>query len=94
MSRRTYTLDDHVKESLHDASFRRAWKDSEVEYQISRRIIEKRLAAKMTQEELARKVHTTQAVISRIENMSGNPTVGMLSRIAGALGTRITVHFE
>lgn len=94
MARRIYTLDDHLKESLRDPAFRDAWKESEVEYQISRAIIRKRLTAKMSQKDLAKKVHTTQAVISRIENMSGNPTVGMLSRIAHAFGSRITVQFE
>lgn len=94
MTRRIYTLDDHLKESLKDPAFRKAWKESEVEYQISRSMIQKRLEVKMTQKELARKVHTTQAVISRIENMSGNPTVGLLSRIAQAFGQQVSVRFE
>jgi len=94
MARKLYTFDEHLKKSLQNPAFRKAWKESELDYQISRAIIEKRLAKKMTQKELARRVKTTQAVISRIEGMSGNPTVTMLSRIAGALGLEVKVHFQ
>ncbi|MBI5452161.1 helix-turn-helix transcriptional regulator [Candidatus Gottesmanbacteria bacterium] len=47
----------------------------------------------MTQKELAKKTHTTQTVISRIENMSGNPTIDLLKRITQALGLHIRVNF-
>jgi len=94
MARRLYSFEDHLKASLRNPAFRKAWRESELEYQISRAIIEKRLAKKLTQKELAKKVKTTQAVISRIEGMSGNPTVGLLSRIARALGLEMKVQFQ
>ena len=94
MARRVYTLDDHLRDSLKDPPFRRAWKESEVEYQLSRQIISERLSRQMTQQELARKAKTTQAVVSRIERMSENVSVGLLKRIASALGTRLSVQFE
>lgn len=94
MARRVYTLQDHLKESLKDSAFRKAWEESEFEYQIAQAVIAKRLIKKMTQKDLAKKAHTTQTVISRIENMSGNPTIDLLKRITAALGLNIRVSLE
>ena len=94
MARRIYTLQDHLKESLKDPAFRKAWEESELEYQIAQAVIAKRLTKKMTQKDLAKKTHTTQTVISRIENMSGNPTIDLLRRITNALGLHVSVRFE
>jgi transcriptional regulator with XRE-family HTH domain len=43
---------------------------------------------------LAVKVKTSQAAISRIEAMNGNPSVALLKRIASALGTKLYISFE
>lgn len=94
MSRKTYTLEDHLYESLKDPVFRKAWEDSEVEYQLSRQIIAERLKLKMTQKQLALKAKTTQAVISRLERMTTNVSVELLKRIADAFGTQLKVRFE
>lgn len=94
MARKVYTFHQHLKQSFRNPAFRKAWKESELEFQISRSIIKKRLERKMTQKDLAQKVKTTQAVISRIEGMSGNPTIGMLSRIAQALGQQVKIQFH
>jgi len=94
MSRTVYTFENHLKESLKDPAFKRAWEESEVEYQLSRQIIAARLRRKMTQGDLARKANTTQAVISRIERMTSNVSIELLKRIASAFGSRLTVGFE
>jgi len=94
MARKVYTLEDHLKDSLKDPVFRKAWEESEVEYQVARQIIAERLRRKMTQGELAKKAKTTQAVISRIERMTENVSVELLKRIAGAFGSRVKVRFE
>ena len=94
MERRLYTLEDHLKESLKDPEFRKAWEASEVEYQLSRQLIAERLKRKMTQGELAKKAKTTQAVISRIERMTSNVSIELLKRIAAAFGSRLGVGFE
>lgn len=94
MARKIYTLKDHLKESLKDPEFRKAWKESEVEYQLSRQLIAQRLAKKMTQKQLAQKAKTTQAVISRVENMSSNPSIELLKRIASAFNTHLRIAFD
>ena len=92
--RKIYTLQYHLKESLKDPQFKKAWEESELAYQLSRALIKKRLVKKISQEELARRAKTTQAVISRLENMSVNPTLGLLQKIALALNLRLKIQFE
>lgn len=94
MKQHVYTLNDHLRESLKDRAFRKSWEESEVEYQLARQIISERLRRKMTQQELAQKANTTQAVISRIERMTTNVSVDLLKRIAGAFDTQLKVHFK
>ncbi|OGE29982.1 hypothetical protein A3C59_02595 [Candidatus Daviesbacteria bacterium RIFCSPHIGHO2_02_FULL_36_13] len=94
MKNKIYTFEQHLKESLKDPKFRKEWEDSEFEYQLSRALIEKRLSKKISQRDLAKKANTTQAVISRIEAMNSNPSVGLLRRLATALGVKLKIGFE
>lgn len=91
---RKYTFEQHLKESLKDPKFKKEWEDSEVEYQLGRKLIEARLKGHISQRELAKKANTTQAVISRIEAMNSNPSIGLLKRLAEALGTKLKIGFE
>jgi transcriptional regulator with XRE-family HTH domain len=52
-----------------------------------------RLEAGLTQAELARRVGTTQAAISKIETGRTVPGLEMLDRLAAALGRPITLSF-
>jgi ribosome-binding protein aMBF1 (putative translation factor) len=49
---------------------KKAWAESEVEYRLAKQIIEARLKNNISQRDLARKMETTQAVISRLETMN------------------------
>lgn len=93
MRNKLYTLQDDLKKRLKDPEFRRLWRESEVEYQLARKLIEKRLLRKISQRELARQARTTQTVISRIEGMSSNPSLGLLKRLAQALNSRLEIRF-
>lgn len=92
--RKFYTFEEDLKKRLKNPQFRKAWKESEADALVARAVIEKRLAKKMSQRILARKAKTTQAVISRIEGMSGNPSIGLLQRIASAFGSHLKIAFE
>jgi ribosome-binding protein aMBF1 (putative translation factor) len=83
---------EHLKESLKDPEFRKAWKESEPEYLLACQIIEKRLKKKISQRLLAKKANTTQAVISRIESMNANPSLELLKKISKGLGSRLTLR--
>ena len=93
MKNKLYSLEDDLKKRLKDPEFCQLWQESELEYQLARKLIEKRLKQKISQRDLAKKVKTTQAVISRIENMNSNPSLNFLKRIADALDSRLEIHF-
>jgi DNA-binding XRE family transcriptional regulator len=62
--------------------------------EIARKIYELRTKAKFSQAELARKVGTTQSVISRLEDADyAGHSLEMLRRIAAALEKRVEIRF-
>ena len=94
MKRKLIRFKDHLKESLKEAKFKKAWEESELEYQVARMLIGQRVKNKISQKELARKANTTQAVISRLETMNANPSLALLEKIAKALDTKLVVQFR
>lgn len=87
-----YTLEDHLKRSLKNPEFKKAWDESEAEYQISRALIAARLSKKISQRDLAEAANTTQAVISRLESMSANPSIGLIQKVASALNLKLKIQ--
>lgn len=89
----TYTFEQDLQERLKNPEFKQLWEESEPEYLLSKAIIEARLKNKLSQRELAKKIGTSQAAISRIESMNGNPSFSFLKKIAKALNTKIQISF-
>jgi len=89
-----YTFQEDLEKRLKNPAFRKAWEESKPEYLLACAMIEKRLAKKLSQRQLAKKVKTTQAVISRIESMNANPSLFLLKRLASAFGKRLVVEFK
>lgn len=88
-----YTFDEHFKELMQNPKFRKEWEDSEVEYQLGRRLIEARMKKHLSQRQLAKKMGTSQAAIARIEGMNANPSLSFLKRLAQALNTKLQISF-
>ena len=65
----------------------------ELEYTIAKQIHDARKAAHLTQKELAEKMHTSQNVVSRIENARMNVSIHKLADYAHACGKRLEVKF-
>lgn len=93
MRNKIYTLKDDLNKRLKDPEFKRLWKESEVEYQLARKLVEKRIRSHLSQRDLAKKAKTTQAVISRVESMNSNPSLGLIKRLARALGFQIEIRW-
>lgn len=83
------TYESYLNEQLSNSQFRKAWKGTELEYFIAKQIIDRRHQKKMSQREL----QTSQAVVARLEGMTGNPTLKLLSKVALALGKKLEVKF-
>lgn len=86
-----YSHEELHREWMKDPEFRREYEKLEPEFQIARQIIGARIKQKMTQKELAEKIGTGQAVISRLEGMNAKPSISLLTRVAQALKTEINV---
>jgi len=85
------SFDKYFEESIKDPEFKKLWEANGVEYQLSRQIIKKRLDKKMSQQELAKKANTTQAVISGLENSTLNPSLDLLKRVSVGLGSKLNI---
>jgi ribosome-binding protein aMBF1 (putative translation factor) len=84
----------HKKQLLEDKEVAQALKEIEVEYQVARAIVKARVTKGLTQEELAKKLNTTQSVISRVESAKTMPTLSFLKRVATALNVSLQVQFK
>ncbi|MBI3385143.1 helix-turn-helix transcriptional regulator [Candidatus Gottesmanbacteria bacterium] len=82
---------DLKKDWMKNPEFRCEYEKLETEFQIARQIIGARIKRKMSQEQLAKKAGTGQAVISRLEGMNAKPSISLLTRVAQALGTKIQI---
>lgn len=91
---KTISFSKFKAELMKDAEFRREYEKLAPERDIARQMIATRIKKKMSQGELARKVGTGQAVISRLEGMNASPSLSLLKRVASALGTKITITIQ
>lgn len=70
---------------------RAAYSKSQVKHELICKMIDARISEGMTQAQLARKVGTKQGAISRFESGAANPTYDFLSKLASALGRKLSI---
>jgi ribosome-binding protein aMBF1 (putative translation factor) len=66
----------------------------EEEFALAAALIGARARAGLTQQQLADRMHTTQAVIARLESGQVKPSTRTLERLAAATGMRLRISFE
>lgn len=86
-------LDRMIAQRMKSPAFRKIWEEGEADYQLGRQIIQARIDKKISQRDLAKRVNTTQAVISRIESLHVSTSLQMATRIARALGKSLQISF-
>jgi ribosome-binding protein aMBF1 (putative translation factor) len=64
------------------------------EFAVARAVIHARVTAGLTQEQLAKRMATTQSVVARLESGRTRPSTETLERFAAATGTRLRITFE
>lgn len=84
---------EHLEESLKEPAFRREWDEQEAEREVMENIVEARIAAGLSQKELAERCGMKAANLCRLENGNGNPSVATLSKIAHGLGKKLQISF-
>jgi transcriptional regulator with XRE-family HTH domain len=86
-------LSDYRKELQNNPEYLEARKKLRASLVLGNNILRLRLAKGWSQAELAERVGTQQANISRIESGLGNPTFGFLEKLAEALETELEINF-
>lgn len=78
-------------ELLKDPETYKEYKQLEPEYKIIAQIIKARINQGLTQKELADKIGTRQANISRLESGQYNPSIEFLKKIACGLNKELSI---
>src|SRR5215467_4248530 len=88
------TVDDLHRKWMKNQNYRREYEALEEEFSLSAALIEARVRAGLTQEQVAQRMKTTQAVVARLEGGGSMPSTRTLEKYAKATGTRLKISFE
>lgn len=80
------------QELLQDEEFRAAFVQLEDEFALAAQLIEARKKAHLTQEEVARRMGTTQSVVARLESGHPLPSLRSLKRYAQAVNGKVEIR--
>ena len=86
-------FEDLAQELRQEPEYVAAEEELRPQLELANDVLRLRLAKGWSQTELARRVNTKQANISRLENGLANPTVGFLRKVGRALGVDLVVRF-
>ena len=87
------SYNDYKRKALENPDVKAEYDASQPEYDIIQAMIDARNKEGLTQKELSERTGITQADISRIENGTRNPSLGMVKRLANGLGMRLKIEF-
>jgi len=79
---------------MKEPKYRKAYEALEEEFALASAVIAARNRAGLTQQELARKMGTTQPVVARLESGGTRPSLRTLERLAKATGSHLLISFQ
>lgn len=92
-----YTHDQVINELLSKPENMEEYKKLEEEFALFEKMLQARISANKTQEDVAKALHTTRSVVSRLENSGGkknhSPTITTLRKYAEALNCELQINF-
>ena len=94
MSRKMIPVEESFAAWRKDPEYEQAYDALAEEFTLAAALIEARAHAGLTQQQLAERMHTTQAVIARLESGRVKPSTRTLERLAAATGMRLRISFE
>ena len=94
MTRKYIPVREAAERWLKDPEIRAAYDALEDEFALAGALIKARGDADMTQEQVAKAMGTTQAVVARLESGRIMPSTRTLERFARATGMRLRISFE
>ncbi|MEO8877080.1 MAG: helix-turn-helix transcriptional regulator [Polyangiaceae bacterium] len=77
---------------LKDPGVRREYERLAPEYALARMLIAARVRAGLTQADVAKRMHTTQSVIARLESGKQKPSLATLEKYAKATKSQLKVE--
>lgn len=80
------------KRKKRDAAFAEGYAAGYEEFKVGVLLRQTREKAGLTQEELAKRLHTKKTAISRIENHADDIKLSTLEKVAAALGKRLRIE--
>ena len=89
------SLKNIKKKALANPEVEQEYLDLTPAYALRKQLIEIRKNAGLTQEELAKMLHTNKSNISRLENVNSkiSPTLSTIEEYAKAVGYKLQLHF-
>lgn len=87
----TKRFDKIAEKWRKDPEFQKEYKELESEFALARSLIEARVRAGLTQEELAEQMGTSQPTIARLES-GHKPSLKTLERVAKVTGSRLMIQ--
>jgi ribosome-binding protein aMBF1 (putative translation factor) len=94
MKRKFIPASESCNEWMKDPAFVAEYDALEEEFALASSLIKARADADLTQEQVAKAMGTTQAVIARLESGRVRPSTRTLDRFAAATHTRLRITFE
>lgn len=91
---KTESVHKFFNKKLQESSFKKAYEEAGPLMEIALTIAKARNKANLSQADLAKKLKTSQSVVSRIENGNQNLSVNMLIKIAQILNCSLSVHLK
>ncbi len=85
-------FNDYKKQVLSNPKLKAEYDKLQPEFELINALIEARKGKGLTQTQLAQKIGTKQAVISRLEIGQANPTLEFLKKLALALNSKLEIH--
>ena len=77
-----------------DPAYRAAYSALDEEFTLAAALIAARTSADMSQQDIAKRMRTSQPAVARLEGGRGNPSLETLRRYARATGTQLKITFE
>ena len=94
MSKKSIPVEASFGAWRKDPAYQEAYDALEEEFALAEAMIEARAGADVSQAEIAKRMHTSQPAVARLEAGRGNPSLNTLRRYAAATDTRLKIVFE
>jgi DNA-binding XRE family transcriptional regulator len=88
------SVEDWKREKLKNPAFKKAYDALEEEFALARELIGARARAKLSQEEVARRMGTSQSAVARMESGRTMPSTTSLVKYAKAVGHKVEIKLK